>query len=144
VDFVKPHLERLPTSREWPKTICPSKAARAPSSDKVTQCGATAWRDLMPAATYLTSDIRIKLRSCREAKSFPQSQTLENTTGPIRLRKKKAVIQHDIFEAYKVKAERLDETRTCTIPTQTQTMLQETRGDTRRLNLRTWPLSAAR
>jgi hypothetical protein len=89
-DLVTPHLERLLTSREWPKTICPSEAARALSSDEVKQSGATSWRDLMPAIRSYAFDLRYQdqIEILQKGQVLPQSQTLVNTTGPIRLWKK--------------------------------------------------------
>jgi hypothetical protein len=92
LDFVKPHLERLLTSREWPKTIYPSEAARG----SVVRRGQAEWRDklgaiLCPrfAAMHLTLRYQDQIEILQKGQVLPQSQTLENTTGPIRLRKKK-------------------------------------------------------
>lgn len=89
--LVIPHLDRLLANREYPKTICPSEAARALSPEEIQRSGVSSWRDLM-------SDIRrhaFELRDCDEieilqkGQVLPHSQALQDTTGPIRLRKKR-------------------------------------------------------
>ena len=91
LDLVKEHLERLLSSREFPKTICPSEAARAMSSDELKQSGAATWRDLMPAIRSYAFELRDqdRIEILQRGQVAPASQTLENTTGPIRLRKKR-------------------------------------------------------
>ena len=90
MDFVKPHLERLLLSRDLPKTICPSEAARAMSSDEIKQSGAAIWRDLMPAIRSYAFELRDqnRIEILQKGLVIPQTQTLENTNGPIRLRRK--------------------------------------------------------
>jgi translation elongation factor EF-Tu-like GTPase len=90
LDLVKPHLERLLSNRQFPKTICPSEAARAMSADEVEQSGAANWRGLMPAIQSYAFDLRDQGRIdiFQRGQVLVESQTLENTRRPIRLRKR--------------------------------------------------------
>lgn len=83
------HLERLLDSREFPKTICPSEAARALSPQELEATGASSWRELMPALRHQAFELRDqgKLDVLQKGKVIPASQDLNSTTGPIRLRK---------------------------------------------------------
>lgn len=83
------HLERLLDSREFPKTICPSEAARALSPEELRATGASSWRDLMPALRREAFELRDqgKLDVLQKGNVLPASQDLTSTTGPIRLRK---------------------------------------------------------
>jgi Protein of unknown function (DUF3253) len=87
---VLPHLNHLLDSRSFPKTICPSEAARALSTAELERTGADSWRDLMPAIRELSFQLRNQgeLDILQRGEVLPESQTLEQTVGPIRLRKK--------------------------------------------------------
>jgi len=89
LDLVRPHLDRLLASREFPKTICPSEAARALSSTEIRESGAETWRDLMPLIREETFRMRDggEVDILQKGKVLGCESTLENTTGPIRLRK---------------------------------------------------------
>ena len=87
--MIKIHLERLLSSREPPKTICPSEAARAVSTAELEEAGASSWRDLM-------SDARACLWAMRDAGEveilqkgavLPSDLKLEDIRGPIRARR---------------------------------------------------------
>lgn len=90
MDHVVPHLNRLLDSRSFPKTICPSEAARALSAAELQATGVSSWRDLMPAIRSLAFELRDKdeLEMLQRGEILPASQTLEHTVGPIRLRRK--------------------------------------------------------
>lgn len=90
LDPVIPHLNRLLDSRSFPKTICPSEAARALSAAELRMTGADGWRDLMPAIRKLAFELRDEgaLDVLQKGVVLSTSQTLEQTIGPIRLRKK--------------------------------------------------------
>jgi hypothetical protein len=83
LDFVNPHLERLLTSLEWPKTIYPSDPP--PSSVEVKQRARQTWR---------------------KAKVFLNLRHLRILLALSDFGRNKAVTQHNIFD-YKVKEERL-------------------------------------
>lgn len=87
---VKPHLERLLSHRQYPKTICPSEAARALSPTNIEEAGAETWRDLMPAIRKYAFQLRDEgvIDILQKGEVLPTSQNLEDTTGPIRLRKR--------------------------------------------------------
>lgn len=87
---VKPHLERLLCSRTYPKTICPSEAARALSADDLKDAGADTWRDLMPAIRKYAFELRDEgvVEILQKGVVLPLDQSLGETMGPIRLRKK--------------------------------------------------------
>jgi hypothetical protein len=87
---VLPHLNHLLDSRSFPKTICPSEAARALSAAELERTGADSWRDLMPAIRELSFQLRDhgELDILQRGEVLPESQTLEQTVGPIRLRRK--------------------------------------------------------
>ena len=90
LDPVVPHLERLLSAREFPRTICPSEAARALSRDEVKQAGAESWRDLMPSIRRHAFELRDQgtIDILQKGEILPSHQTLQETVGPIRLRRK--------------------------------------------------------
>lgn len=90
LDPVIAHLNNLLSSRSFPKTICPSEAARALSALELQKTGADSWRDLMPAIRQLAFEGKDKgqLEILQKGVVLPDHQTLEQTVGPIRLRKK--------------------------------------------------------
>lgn len=90
LDHVIPHLNRLLDSRSFPKTICPSEAARALTAAEIQATGVGSWRDLMPAIRSLAFEMRDsgELEILQRGEILPGSQTWEQTVGPIRLRRK--------------------------------------------------------
>jgi Protein of unknown function (DUF3253) len=90
LDPVIPHLNQLLDSRSFPKTICPSEAARALSAAELQRTGVDHWRVLMPAIRELAFELRDKgiLDILQKGEILPQSQTMQQTVGPIRLRRK--------------------------------------------------------
>ena len=90
IELVKPHLERLLKAREYPKTICPSEAARALTSSEVAQAGVNTWRDLMPTIRRYAFEIRDsgEVEILQKGQVVPLSKQMNDIRGPIRLRKK--------------------------------------------------------
>ncbi len=90
LDPVMPHLNRLLDSRSFPKTICPSEAARALSAADLQRAGVESWRDLMPAIRELAFELRDEgvLDILQKGEILPVSQAIQQTVGPIRLRRK--------------------------------------------------------
>jgi len=88
LDVVVAHLNKLLDQRQYPKTICPSEAARALSKPELDESGVEGWRDLMPALRLLAFEMRSqgRLEILQKGIVLPPAQTLEETTGPIRLR----------------------------------------------------------
>jgi hypothetical protein len=104
LDDVKRHLDELLSNREFPKTICPSEAARAMSPEEIKQSGAATWRDLMPAIRSYAFELRDqgRLDILQRGQVLTQSQTLDHTSGPIRLRKK----EEDSQQMYRVRGKK--------------------------------------
>ncbi|KAF7505678.1 hypothetical protein GJ744_000527 [Endocarpon pusillum] len=92
LDPATPHLNRLLDSRAFPKTICPSEVARALSAAELQRAGVTSWRDLMPAMRERAFELRDEgvLEILQKGEILPVSQTMQQTVGPIRLRRKVA------------------------------------------------------
>ena len=90
LDPVVLHLNHLLDLRSFPKTICPSEAARALSTAELQRTGSDSWRDLMPAIRALAFELRDQgeLEILQKGKVLPKSHTLQQTIGPIRLRRK--------------------------------------------------------
>ncbi len=89
LESVLPHLQNLLAKREHPKTICPSEAARALSNSELKDTGVGSWRDLMPAIRSLCFQMRDEgeVQILQRGQVLPESQTMEDTIGPIRIRK---------------------------------------------------------
>lgn len=83
------HLVRILEEREYPKTICPSEAARTMSAQQIQASGATTWRDLMPSLRELAFHLRDEgeVEILQKGKVLSPSSSMEETSGPIRLRK---------------------------------------------------------
>ena len=89
MEHVKKHLDRLLDAREYPKTICPSEVARALSNSELEALGAESWRDLMPTIREHVFGLRDRgsVEILQKGNAIPADQSLEETTGPIRVRK---------------------------------------------------------
>lgn len=83
------HLCRLLRSREFPKTICPSEVARALSAKELEDNNVQSWRELMTPIRQHAFQLRDqgRLEILQKGNVLPVSQTMEATTGPIRLRR---------------------------------------------------------
>lgn len=83
------HLQQLLDKREYPKTLCPSEAARALSNAELDESGASHWRDLMGPLRRYAFELRDqgRLEILQKGSVLPSSQTMEQTVGPIRLRR---------------------------------------------------------
>lgn len=88
LEIVTAHLDELLHQRQYPKTICPSEAARALSTPELHESGVESWRDLMPALRQLAFEMRGqgKIEILQKGQVLPPDQTMDQTTGPIRLR----------------------------------------------------------
>ena len=84
-----PHLNRLLSSRDYPKTICPSECARALSADEIQACGLSGWRDLMPQVREILWEMRQRgeVEILQKGVSIPDEVGLQDIKGPIRARK---------------------------------------------------------
>lgn len=88
-DVLRPHVDRLLSSREYPKTICPSEVPRALTAAELRACGASDWRSLMPAVRNILWSMREKgeVEIMQKGSLLPQGIELGDVNGPIRARK---------------------------------------------------------
>lgn len=88
-DILKAHIDRLLSSRECPKTICPSEVPRALMAAELKACGTSDWRSLMPATRDILWNMREKGEVDILQKGFvvPEGIELADIKGPIRARK---------------------------------------------------------
>ena len=84
------HLDRLLSTREYPKTICPSEVARALTPTELHDSGASEWRDLMPDIRILVCERRDRgeVDVLQKGEVLPNGMALEGIKGPIRVRKR--------------------------------------------------------
>ena len=84
-----PHIHRLLSSRDYPKTICPSEVARALTATELKACDTTDWRNLMPAVRDILWSMREKgeVEILQKGALLPRDTKLGEVKGPIRARK---------------------------------------------------------
>ena len=87
--IIEPHLIRLLTTRESPKTICPSEVARALSPAELKSLNTSEWRDLMPAIREILWRMRDRgqVEILQKGTTIPPDMSLEDIRGPIRARR---------------------------------------------------------
>ena len=83
------HLDRLLSSREYPKTICPSEVPRALSAAELRTIGVADWRDLMPEVREMLQDRRRRgqVEILQKGLLVPDDVNMCDLKGPIRARK---------------------------------------------------------
>ena len=88
-DILNAHLDNLLSSREYPKTICPSEVPRALTAAELGSCGASDWRSLMPAIREILWNMREKgkVEILQKGSVVPEGIELADLKGPIRARK---------------------------------------------------------
>ena len=90
-EILKSHLDRLLTSREPPKTICPSEVARALSLVELQVAGVDSWRDLMLAIRTIVAQMRdqgdVEVLQKGEVLDGDLGEGLVDVRGPIRVRR---------------------------------------------------------
>ena len=88
-----PHIDRLLSSRHYPKTICPSEVARALTAAELRACDTKEWRSLMPAIREILWDMREKgeVEILQKGSPVPPGIELSDVKGPIRARKVSSV-----------------------------------------------------
>ncbi len=81
-------LERLLSAR-YPKTICPSEAARALSSDQLAANGVDHWKELMPQVREILWDMRSRgeVDILQRGEAISDEVELDSLRGPIRARR---------------------------------------------------------
>lgn len=82
------HANRLLSTRDYPKTICPSEVARALSSSELSSLNVPDWRATMDPIRQLVWE----LREAGEVEVLQKGdivdvERLEDIRGPIRVRK---------------------------------------------------------
>lgn len=89
LEITKTYLYHLLNKRQHPKTLCPSEAARALSRKELDESGVQSWRDLMPGLRQIAFAMRDEgeIDILQKGNVLPAEQRMEETTGPIRLRR---------------------------------------------------------
>ena len=87
--LLQTRLEQLLTSRECPKTICPSEVPRSLSASELRDLNASQWRDLMPTVRQLLRGMRDRgeVEILQRGAVLPADADLDGVKGPIRARK---------------------------------------------------------
>ena len=87
--ILHPHLNRLLSTRVYPKTICPSEIARALSTEELEATGSAEWRDLMPAIRGMLWEMRSRgeVEILQKGEPISEDLQLQDIKGPIRARK---------------------------------------------------------
>ncbi|XPS81249.1 hypothetical protein M3J09_013189 [Ascochyta lentis] len=85
------HANRLLSTRDYPKTICPSEVARALSSSELSSLNAPDWRATMDPIRQLVWE----MREAGEVEVLQKGEVLgmerlEDIRGPIRVRRVQA------------------------------------------------------
>lgn len=83
------HLQALLNKRQYPKTLCPSEAARALSIAELAESGASHWRDLMGPLRRHAFELRDQgtIEILQKGNVLPMSKSMSDIVGPIRLRR---------------------------------------------------------
>ena len=89
MEHIEKHLERLLNTREFPKTICPSEVARALTRSELEDLEADSWREMMPMIREHVFKLRDEglVEILQKGNVLPVGRSLEQTRGPIRVRK---------------------------------------------------------
>ena len=87
--IIESHLHRLLSTREYPKTICPSEVPRALSAKELLDVGASDWRELMPEVRRLLWELRERgeVEILQKGQPLPGTIVEADVKGPIRARK---------------------------------------------------------
>lgn len=88
-DILRPHIDRLLSCRDYPKTICPSEIPRALTPAELKACGTSDWRSLMPAVRHILWNMREKgeVEILQKGSLVPQDSEPAEIKGPIRARR---------------------------------------------------------
>ena len=89
-EILRLHLTRLLSTRDYPKTICPSEVARALTSSELSSLGYSEWREAMSAIRSIAANMRdrgeIEVLQKGKVLDGNLGEDMENVNGPIRLR----------------------------------------------------------
>lgn len=81
------HLQHFLTTRQPPKTFCPSEVARALSAQELSDLGFETWRDAMPEVRKLVYGLRDE-GGCEVLQKGELITAAESdVSGPIRVRR---------------------------------------------------------
>jgi hypothetical protein len=90
-EIIRRYLDRLLSSREPPKTICPSEVARALSREELDLAGASSWRELMPEIRNMVDEMRdrgeVEVLQKGAVLTGDLGEGLIDVKGPIRVRR---------------------------------------------------------
>lgn len=87
-EIILKHTHRLISSRDHPKTICPSEIARAFSVSELTALDAQSWRATMDDVRELVWELREQGQvDVLQKGEVLDVDTLSDIKGPIRVRK---------------------------------------------------------
>lgn len=88
-EVLLPHIHRLLSSRDHPKTICPSEVPRALTATELKAIEVSNWRELMPEVSEILWEMRQKgeVEILQQGSLVPDGVALEDVKGPIRARK---------------------------------------------------------
>lgn len=82
------HLTTFLSTRQPPKTFCPSEVARALSTQELSELGFVSWRDAMPEVRKLAFELR-DAGDCEILQKGEVVSAVEaDVRGPIRVRRK--------------------------------------------------------
>jgi hypothetical protein len=91
-EILQKHLDKFLSSREPPKTFCPSEIARALSRAELQIVGVSEWRELMPEIRGVIAEIRdrgeVEVLQKGEVLDGDLGVGLEGVKGPIRVRRR--------------------------------------------------------
>ncbi|KAF2798765.1 hypothetical protein K505DRAFT_232559 [Melanomma pulvis-pyrius CBS 109.77] len=89
--IVLAHTQRLLSTRDYPKTICPSEVARAFSAAELQMLNARSWRDAMEHVREVLWELREegKVEILQRGEVLGDDVGLGDVRGPIRVRGKK-------------------------------------------------------
>jgi hypothetical protein len=90
-EIILKHTHRLVSSRDYPKTVCPSEIARALSASELSALSAPDWRSTMDDVRELVWELRgqgeVEVLQKGEVIDL---ESLSDIKGPIRVRKMQA------------------------------------------------------
>ncbi|SMR41233.1 unnamed protein product [Zymoseptoria tritici ST99CH_1A5] len=89
---IKPHLDRFLSTRQPPKTFCPSEVARALTANDLQRLGCENWREAMSIIREVVWERR-KAGECevlQKGEVLGMEVELEDVRGPIRVRRTEA------------------------------------------------------
>ncbi len=82
------HTNRLTSTRQYPKTVCPSEIARAFSAEELETLHAQSWRDTMEIVRKVVWELRAEggVEVLQKGEVLSEEVGMEDVRGPIRVR----------------------------------------------------------